>query len=169
MVKKGTFREDLFYRINVIRLELPPLRKRKDDVPLLIDHFIERSNRIQHKNVPGITPPALELLMAHDWPGNVRELENVIERAFVICGGGRLTVSHLPEELTGRKALPQPSGPIVSAVKLTESQSILIALQKHKYNRRAAAGELGIHRSTFYRKVKALGITLPNDTGLHSY
>ena len=163
MVKKGTFREDLFYRINVISMELPPLRKRKDDIPLLIDHFIERFNRIQRKNVPGITSPALELLMAHDWPGNVRELENVIERAFVICGGGRLTVSHLPGELTGRKGLLQPSGSIVSAIKLTESQSILIALQKHKFSRRAAAAELGIHRSTFYRKVKALGITLPHD------
>jgi PAS domain S-box-containing protein len=163
MVKKGTFREDLFYRINVISMDLPPLRKRKDDIPLLIDHFIERFNRVQHKNVPGITSSALELLMAHDWPGNVRELENVIERAFVICGGGRLTVSHLPGELTGRKSLPQASGSIVSAVKLTESEYILTALQKHKYNRRAAAAELGVHRSTFYRKAKALGIKLPHE------
>ncbi len=160
MVKKGTFREDLFYRINVIRLELPPLRKRKDDVPLLVEHFIERFNRMQHKNVPGITPTALELLMAHDWPGNVRELENVIERAFVICGNGRLTVSHLPDELTGNKTLSQPSGTIVSAVKLTEIQYILNALQKYGNNRAAAADSLGIHRSTFYRKVKTLDIDL---------
>jgi len=163
MVKKGLFREDLFYRINVIRLELPPLRKRKGDVPLLVEHFIERFNRIQHKNVPGITPAALELLMAHDWPGNVRELENVIERAFVICGNGRLTVSHLPDELTGKKLSPQSSGNIVAAVKHTETQSILNALQKYGNNRMAAAASLGIHRSTFYRKVKALGVALLRD------
>lgn len=168
MVKNGDFREDLFYRINVIRLELPPLRKRKDDVPLLVEHFIERFNRIQHKNVPGIASTALELLMVHDWPGNIRELENIIERAFVICGNGRLTVSHLPDELTGRITLSQPSGTIVSAVKLTETQSILNALQKYGNNRMAAAASLGIHRSTFYRKVKTLGVALLKDHGSHS-
>jgi PAS domain S-box-containing protein len=168
MVKNGDFREDLFYRINVIRLELPPLRKRKDDVPLLVEHFIERFNRIQHKNVPGIASTALELLMAHDWPGNIRELENIIERAFVICGNGRLMVSHLPDELTGRKTLSQPFGTIVSAVKLTETQSILNALQKYGNNRMAAAASLGIHRSTFYRKVKTLGVALLKDHGSHS-
>ncbi|MDD3116692.1 MAG: sigma 54-interacting transcriptional regulator [Victivallaceae bacterium] len=160
MVKTGKFREDLFYRINVIRFELPPLRKRKDDIPLLIEHFIERFNRIQHKNIQGIAAGALELLMAHDWPGNVRELENVIERAFVICGSGSLLVAHLPEELTGLKNQSPCSGPIVSAVRSTERQSIIAALQKHQYNCSAAAAELGIHRSTFYRKANALDIDL---------
>lgn len=164
MIKDGNFREDLFYRINVIALELPPLRKRKDDVPLLVDHFIERFNRIQHKTVPGMTPAAMALLLAHDWPGNVRELENVIERAFVVCDGGELNVSHLPKELTGGKNLLPLSGPIESAVKMAERQSILTALQKHNYNRSAAAEELGIHRSTFYRKIKTLDIIFPDDS-----
>ncbi|MFA7231815.1 MAG: sigma 54-interacting transcriptional regulator [Victivallaceae bacterium] len=160
MVKNGSFREDLFYRINVIRLELPPLRQRKDDIPLLIDQFIERFNRIQHKNVQGINANALELLMAHDWPGNVRELENVIERAFVVGSSGHLTITHLPHELTGRKPLAQLHGTISSAVKFTESQSILAALHKNNNNHKATAKALGIHRSTFYRKIKALGIDL---------
>lgn len=161
MVKAGTFREDLFYRINVIRLELPPLRKRKDDIPLLIEHFIAIFNRQQHKNVSGITAPALEMLMSHDWPGNVRELENVIERAFVVCAEGKIAITHLPEEVTCRQGTYQPSGTIDSAVRHTEHQVILKALQKHDFNRSATADALGIHRSTFYRKLKTLGINIP--------
>ena len=168
MVKTGAFREDLFYRINVIRLELPPLRQRKEDIPLLVENFIDRFNRRQHKSVPGITPGALEILLAYDWPGNVRELENVIERAFVICGGARLAVNHLPEELTGRKSLPQPSGTINAVVKVTEGQAILLALQQCRNSRRAAAAKLGINRSTLYRKIKELRLTLPPGDGRHT-
>ncbi|MGZ8840914.1 MAG: sigma-54 interaction domain-containing protein, partial [Candidatus Aminicenantales bacterium] len=88
-VRGGVFREDLYYRVNVVRIELPPLRRRKEDIPLLVEQFVTRFNRLQQKTVPGITSEALSLLMAHDWPGNIRELENVIERAFILCREGR--------------------------------------------------------------------------------
>ena len=168
MVKNGGFREDLFYRINVIRLELPPLRRRKEDIPLLAEHFIDRFNRLQQKNISGLAPAALEILMAHDWPGNVRELENVIERAFVLCSGDRIMISHLPEELTGRRQRPPVTGAITSVVRQSEKQAIVAALQRCNNNRMAAAARLGIHKSTFYRKIKALGITLPNGDGRHT-
>jgi transcriptional regulator with PAS, ATPase and Fis domain len=84
-VRKGAFREDLYYRLNVVRIELPPLRRRKEDIPLLVEQFVKRFNRLQQKTVPGITAEALSLLMAHEWPGNIRELENAVERAFILC------------------------------------------------------------------------------------
>ncbi len=160
LVKNGRFREDLYYRINVIRLELPPLRRRKEDIPLLVEHFIERFNRLQQKNIAGIAPAALELLFAHDWPGNVRELENVIERAFVICTGDRITPENLPEELTGR-AGKNRSGGIGAAVNQAERQSIQAALQNCNGNCQAAARMLGVHKTTLYRKMKVLGLKRP--------
>lgn len=160
LVKNGRFREDLYYRINVIRLELPPLRRRKEDIPLLVEHFIERFNRLQQKNIAGIAPAALELLFAHDWPGNVRELENVIERAFVICTGDRIVPENLPEELTGR-AGKNRSGGIGAAVNQAERQSILAALQNCNGNCQAAARMLGVHKTTLYRKMKSLGLKRP--------
>lgn len=96
--KKGAFRQDLFYRINVVRMEMPPLRKRKEDIPLLVDHFVTRWNRIQGKSISGVSPEVLSFLMAHDYPGNIRELENIIEHAFVLCAEGRIESRHLPEE-----------------------------------------------------------------------
>lgn len=160
LVKNGRFREDLYYRINVIRLELPPLRRRKEDIPLLVEHFIERFNRLQQKNIAGIAPAALELLFAHDWPGNVRELENVIERAFVICTGDRIVPENLPEELTGR-AGKNRSGGIGAAVNQAERQSILAALQNCNGNCQAAARMLGVHKTTLYRKMKSLDLKRP--------
>lgn len=165
MVKKGEFRQDLYYRINVISLELPPLRKRKEDIPLLVEHFIERFNRIQHRNVTGFTPGAYSLLMAHDWPGNIRELENCVERAFVLCTGKWITPEHLPVELTGVR--PRPGDPVDmrSATRVVEEQSILGALKRNRYNRAAAARELGIHKTTLYRKLKELDLSLPEENG----
>ncbi|OGK02861.1 MAG: Fis family transcriptional regulator, partial [Candidatus Raymondbacteria bacterium RifOxyC12_full_50_8] len=104
-VRTGVFREDLYYRVNVVRVELPPLRRRKEDIPVLADQFIARFNRLQQKTIPGISTEALSLLMAHDWPGNVRELENVIERSFIMCAEGVIDVRHLPAELTSRSSL----------------------------------------------------------------
>ena len=102
LVKKGSFRQDLFYRINVVRIDLPPLRKRKEDISLLVEHFVARFNRIQDKSVSGVSPEVMALLMAHDYPGNVRELENIVEHAFVLCKAGRIEARHLPGEFTGR-------------------------------------------------------------------
>ena len=164
-MRKGEFREDLYYRVNVVRVELPPLRRRKEDIPLLVDHFIGRFNRLQERSVRGIAAEALSLLMAHDWPGNVRELENVIERSFILCQSGFIGIPHLPDELTAHRPI-SPSSPDMSAARdLLDVQTIRTALERNDFNRLAAAKELGIHKSTLFRKIKKLGISLPRKDG----
>jgi PAS domain S-box-containing protein len=164
-VRAGAFREDLYYRVNVVRVELPPLRRRKEDIPLLVEQFVERQNRLQGKSVAGVTPGALSLLMAHDWPGNVRELENAIERAFIHCGGGNIGIEHLPEELTARARAREGAGGIRSVRDSVEAQAIRSALARSGFNRAAAARELGIHKTTLFRKLKLLDIVLPDGDG----
>ncbi len=168
MMRNGDFREDLYYRINVVRVELPPLRRRKEDIPLLAEQFIERINRLQNRAVQGISPEAVSLLMAHDWPGNVRELENVIERAFVTCSQGLIYIKHLPEELTARSRNLAGDSDIKSAHDLLDAQSILMALDRNDFNRTAAARDLGIHKTTLFRKMKKLGLNLPDRDGRSS-
>lgn len=160
LVRSGDFREDLYYRINVIRLELPPLRERKDDIGLLVDQFIRHFNRVQHRAVPGISPEALSLLMIHHWPGNIRELRNCIERAFVLCGEGRIDIVHLPEELTVADTRVSLS-PQTSLHDLLDRQAIQTALERTGFSRLAAARELGIHKTTLFRRMKRLGMALP--------
>ncbi len=162
-VRTGGFRRDLYYRLNVVRLSLPPLRRRKEDVPLLAAEFIDRFNRLHRKSVEGLSPEALALLMAHDWPGNVRELENAIERAFILCPGGTIGVEHLPEELTGA-GRPEPDG-MRGARDLIERQAIRRALEESAGNRQKAARALGLHKSTLFRKIARLQIALPPRDG----
>jgi len=159
--RQGRFREDLYYRINVVRIELPPLRRRKEDLPLLAGQFIARFNSVQKKQITGIAPEALSLLMAHDWPGNVRELENVIERAFVLCREGEIGINHLPDELTARDKMPTTGMAIRTARDLLDARTIQAALEESGYRRIAAARLLGIHKTTLFRKIKKLGISLP--------
>ena len=162
LVKKGTFREDLFYRINVVKIEMPPLRARKEDIPLLIEHFIAKFNRLHGRSVPRVTDDALALLMAHDYPGNVRELENIIEHAFVLCGMGKIEPRHLPEAVAARtQTLPVPQGNLASAMRVCEAQAIRAAIERAGFNRLAAAKALGLHKSTLFRKMKELGIVMP--------
>ncbi len=161
LVRRGSFREDLYYRINVVRIELPPLRKRKEDIPLLVDQFIYRFNQLQQKNIRGISSEALSLLMAHDWPGNIRELENTIERAFILCTEGEIRIEHLPEELTRHTARTEICPDLRSARNLLEAQVIRAALERNNFNRAAAARELGIHKTTLLRRIKKLGLSLP--------
>ncbi len=167
MIRKGSFRQDLFYRLNVVRLDLPPLRRRTEDIPLLVDHFIARFNRRQGKAVEGVAPDVLAALMAHDYPGNIRELENILERAFVVCASGRIERTHLPPELTGLHAPPPPpaAGTLGARTRAAEEQAIRSALEACGHNRTAAAAALGLHRSTFFRKVRALGIALSRRDG----
>ena len=167
LIRKGAFREDLFYRLNVVKLDLPPLRKRKEDIPLLVEHFVARFNRRQGKSVAGVAPDAVALLMAHDYPGNVRELENIVERAFVLCVAGRIERVHLPPELTGQPltATASTADTIRAQTRATEAQAIRSALERHGFNRLAAARELGLHKSTLFRKIKALEIKLPDQDG----
>ncbi len=160
LVEKGEFRQDLFYRVNVIRIDLPPLRQRKEDIPLLIEHFIGRFNRLMKKSISGVSAEAQALLLAHDWPGNVRELENVVERAFVLCTGARIEVSHLPGDLTARACIALPSADMKSARRFAEERSIMDALKRNGFNCLTAAKELGVHKTTLYRKMKKLGIAV---------
>lgn len=164
-VREGFFREDLYYRVNVVRVELPPLRRRKEDIPLLAQELIARFNRIQQRAVKGVSGEALSLLMAHDWPGNVRELANVIERAFVACGDRTIGIADLPEELTGRAGNPAPALDVRSAHAVLDAQAIRAALERHAFNRLEAAKELGIHKTTLFRRIRKLGIELPVQDG----
>ncbi|HPX11507.1 MAG TPA: sigma 54-interacting transcriptional regulator [Syntrophales bacterium] len=164
-VHLGVFREDLYYRVNVVRIELPPLRRRKEDIPLLLDQFIDRFNRLQGRTVSGISPEALSLLMAHDWPGNIRELENAVERAFILCGDGPIGIAHLPGELTAHGMSSGTGADMQFAHDILDARAIHAALERNDYNRLAAARELGIHKTTLFRKMKKLGIPLPDRDG----
>ena len=164
MVKKGEFRQDLFYRINVITIELPALRQRKEDIPFLVEHFVQSFNEAQKKEIAGVTDDVLSRLMIHDWPGNIRELENIIERAFVLCSSKWIGVEHLPAMLTGVKLSEGEPQDMESLKHLAEEQTILNALKRNLYNRTAAAKELGIHKTTLYRKMKSLNISVPDES-----
>jgi PAS domain S-box-containing protein len=166
LVEEGGFRRDLFYRINVVRVQLPALRDRKEDIPLLIERFIAKMNRVRGKVVTGINDQALELLMQHDYPGNIRELENIIEHAFVLCAQGQIAVQHLPGHLELRpNTVKKDYLSIQSAVESTEAKIIFTALERNGFNRVAAAKELGIHKSTLFRKIKKFSINLPEIDG----
>lgn len=171
MVAEGSFRQDLFYRINVMPLTLPSLRERSEDIPLLVDRFIEKMNRIRGAKIAGIEPVAMGLLLAHDYPGNIRELENIIEHAFVLCTKDRISPHHLPAYLSDKpKAVPSISAPDSGSDILadTEKGLILNALQECNFNRLATARLLGIHKSTLFRKIKKLQIDLPDRDGRSS-
>ena len=161
LVASGQFREDLFYRINVFRLELPPLRDRREDIPLLVDHFVSRFNAIQGKNVAGVTDEVLDLLMKSAFPGNARELENVIEHAFVLCQGGLVGLHHMPNEILEGAGLVGVGPNVGATLRSLEGLHIADALRRHEGNRTAAAEELGIHPTTLRRKIRALGIEVP--------
>lgn len=164
LVKQGGFRQDLFYRINVIRLELPPLRQRIEDIPFLIETFIRRFNLVMNRHVSGIGNAALKVLTAHPWPGNIRELENVIERSMVFCKGEMIELDHLPPGLSVTAGIPAANAAatgIDAAVRNSEAQAISGALLATGGNRRRAAALLGIHPATFYRKLKALNLAVP--------
>ena len=156
LVARGVFREDLFYRLNVVRLELPPLSRRREDIPLLVRHFIEKLNAIKSRNIDGISEDALNLLMHYNFPGNIRELENAIEFAFVLCHGNLIKVNHLPREIHNcdleKDAAAMDTGP--TPFDRAEKKTLLEALQRHDGNRGKTAAFLGINKSTLWRKMK---------------
>lgn len=167
LVEQGVFRRDLFYRINIVRLALPPLRQRKEDIPLLVERFIDKMNRLRGKAVSGLEPAALERLLAHEYPGNIRELENIIEHAFILCSQGRIGLHHLPASLGSQAAaVAGPSSLSIRARhQATEAEMIRDALVRNGYNRLAAARDLGMHKSTLFRKLKKLNLELPEMDG----
>ncbi len=166
LVREGKFREDLFYRIHVIRLKLPTLRERREDILPLIDHFIAKFNRLRHKDIAGLSEQAMSILLRHEYPGNIRELENIIEHAFVLCPGGLIEPQHLPPALIAAEAVPTVAG-AQSTLKGLEAAFLANLIRRHRGNRAAAARDLGLHPSTLFRKIKSLGIDLPKRDGRH--
>jgi PAS domain S-box-containing protein len=156
---------DLYYRIKVMKLELPPLRQRREDIPLLIQHFVSVFNALQAKQVTGVSPDVLGVLTAHDYPGNVRELQNIIEHAFMLLGEGQIELMHLPGELVPVSPHHLGGCKLVDAMKALEVLAIREALARNGGNRLATARELGIHKSTLFRKAQLLGIELPSQDG----
>lgn len=159
LVEEGLFRKDLFYRINVVRLDLPSLAERKEDIPLLAEHFIERFNRLRNKNILGLSHETLALFMRHDWPGNIRELENVLEYAFILCRGGLIEPSCLPETLRGE--VPRHVEPGAATLQDIEREAIREALDRNRWRRMATARELGIDKNTLRRKMIRHGLEAP--------
>jgi len=159
MVSTGAFRADLYYRLNVVRIDVPPLRERSEDIPLLVHHFLDK-HRTANSRVEGIEDEALEVLVESDWPGNVRELENVIESAFALAPGPRLRVADLPgrRRLVTRHSDPMLAG-IPTSLEAYECSALERALRESGGNATAAANLLGIGRSTFYRKLAKHGLT----------
>src|SRR5262249_47373733 len=157
MIADGMFRTDLFYRIDVVRIEIPPLRERREDVPQLVQHFIAKHAR-RERPIEGIEDDALELLRAHDWPGNVRELENAIESALAIAPGPRLSAADLPRER--RTAAVGVAAPVQIPLSLAryECAALERALAEADGDAREAARRLGIGRSTLYRKLGRHGL-----------
>ena len=157
LVKNGSFREDLYYRIRVVSLNLPNLSQRREDIPLLIDHIVSKFNQLQGKDIEGVSEEVIARLMEYDYPGNVRELENILEQAFVLCRDRIIELHHLPAEL--RPVVPgNYSGPGPMSLESMEKLLIREALRRHKSNRTKAARQLGINPSTLYRKMKTLRI-----------
>jgi PAS domain S-box-containing protein len=164
MVKQGAFREDLYFRINVFRIVIPPLRDRREDIPALADHLLAKVGRLRNKDIAGFSDDALRLLLEHDYPGNVRELENAIEHAAVLCRDGLIQARDLPAQFraadrAGAAGRPAPRG----STKLQDLELLAItdSLRRHRGNRTAAARALGIDPSTVYRRLKAAGVPLP--------
>ncbi|NOZ85808.1 MAG: PAS domain-containing protein [Deltaproteobacteria bacterium] len=156
MVGEGSFRRDLFYRINVIRLDIPPLRERIEDIPLLVRHFIGKLNVMHDKFIEGVSPKAMKLIMSYQYPGNVRELENIIEHGYVLSSSAYIGLKHIPEKLLAQSGAAEKAESLSDC----ERKVILDALKKSNNSRLEAARLLGMHKSTFFRKVKRLGIDL---------
>jgi PAS domain S-box-containing protein len=166
MVADGRFRQDLYYRVKVFEIRLPPLRERMEDVPLLVEHFVRDLAVARDKHVVGVSPEALEVLMAHRYPGNVRELRNAVEHGFVLCQGRLIEPRHLPRWLTGANPrLPERGARVSGTLEDMERHYILAALRQNDFNRLATARQLGIHKSTLYRKIRRLDLQLPDIDG----
>jgi PAS domain S-box-containing protein len=163
-VQKGRFRDDLYYRIRVVHMELPLLKQRREDIPLLVDHLISKFNHLQGKDISGVSAHVMARLMEHDYPGNIRELENIIEQAFVLCRGGIIELNHLPPELRPTSGHGVKTGQPMS-LNIIEKLFITEALQRNGGNRKLTAKELGIDVSTLFRKIKNLAIEQPGKDG----
>lgn len=157
MASEGRFRKDLLYRLSVVKITVPPLRDRTEDIPILVRRFVSRQSREQKKRVDGVDAPTLKLLMSYPWPGNVRELSNVVERAVLLCDGETIHPVDLPQELRGDPPV-EDDWRLDSAVRAFERQHIAAVLATSGGNREAAAQLLGISPATLYRHIEKLGL-----------
>lgn len=169
LVKEGRFREDLYYRLNVISIDLPPLRSRREDVPLLVDYFLEKFAQENERMVRQMSPEALRCLMDYSWPGNVRELENVMERAVVLSSGSVVGVDLLPDNIVGRSTGLQllehrPDASLFELVEECERRLIVDMLEKCNWNQTEAAEKFRIPLSTLNQKIKRLNIEIKKRT-----
>ncbi|HNS91002.1 MAG TPA: sigma 54-interacting transcriptional regulator [Deltaproteobacteria bacterium] len=156
LVKEGRFREDLYYRLNVVRVGLPPLNRRRMDIPLLVDHFVRRLNLVKDRNITGVSQDVIDFFMEYPFPGNVRELENILEFAFIACKGTLIDLKHLPMDITAnRQSSTQP----LAGRELLEAEKIRTVLQMYPTNRPEAARVLGMSRTTLWRKMRKYGMT----------
>lgn len=185
LVAQGTFRQDLYYRINVVKIELPPLRDRVSDIPVLAEHFLEKHAAELGKQIVGFTPEATAALCRYEYPGNVRELQNAIERAAVLCKGQVIQAEDLPPTIAGggerdtlvgkvcpvavptldEEAAPWVPMSLDDALKVPERKILMKALKANDWNRQKTADQLGINRTTLYKKMKALGLDVGELTG----
>jgi DNA-binding NtrC family response regulator len=156
MVDAGEFRGDLLYRLNVVRLDIPALRDRKDDIPMLVQHFLDKHCRNMNKHVTGVSDGAMSAILNGDWRGNVRELENVIERAVIFADGGELRLTHLP--FATDDMVDDVGGDIKSALRQFERQHIMYSMRKCGYDKAETARHLGIGVSSLYRKLDEMDI-----------
>jgi len=156
LVSEDHFREDLYYRLNVVKISLPPLRERKGDIPLLVDHFIHKYNMLRGKTIHDVSAEVLSFLLGYPFPGNIRELENIIEYAFIACKGDVIGMEHLPGDLVeGQK----DQRPLLSTKECEEAENICAILEQYPHSRPAAAKALGMSRTTLWRKMNKYGIT----------
>ncbi|MEJ2034043.1 MAG: sigma 54-interacting transcriptional regulator [Deltaproteobacteria bacterium] len=164
LVEEGIFREDLYYRLNVVKIHLPPLRERKEDIPMLVDHFIRQFSTQKGKDIVGISDAALGELMRYHYPGNIRELENIIEYAFILCPGGFIQPEYLPEPFAP-EAKDEPPPPLLlekpQTLEEIEKQAIYQSLERNQWRRLATCRELGISKDTLRRKIQRYGLRDP--------
>jgi PAS domain S-box-containing protein len=158
LVRLNRFRDDLYYRIDVLRLQIPPLRERMEDLTLLVDHFISQFNILQNKEVAGVSGDVLSCLMSYDYPGNVRELENIIERSFVLCRSGQIELRHLSDFPPYAGAA---GGDGLGRFRQLEAAFLMSVLRRNNWNRRETARQLGVHKTTLFRKIRSLGLSIP--------
>jgi PAS domain S-box-containing protein len=161
-IKRGRFREDLYYRINVVQIDVPPLRQRREDIPLLMKHFLEKLNLKRDKTIGGLSQAAERVLLDHDYPGNIRELENILEYATIVCKSYQIEPRHFPPYLLRAKEKTSPASEapsrLGSNMEEMEKEELLEALRAHRWNRQAAADALGISRTTLWRKIRRFQI-----------
>jgi len=163
-IEHGGFRKDLYYRLKVVEVAIPPLRERREDIPLLVEHFRGIFIKQFHKNILHIAEDVYKTFLAYRWPGNIRELEHAMEHAFVVCGGTEITTAHLPSELFS-PAVPQPRAVLKKQpVSNYSEEAVRSALEKTAWNKAKAARILGVGRQTLYRKIQEYNIIEPEDS-----